>query len=120
VNYRLGNKLKYDQDTEPIVNNGYSVETGKLYAYKREDDILSVLDTGQGTLYYLKSDRVDVDTGLDLVQNTGTDTTLDLRWYDWVIRYAAFRACADKGSDEWLAKAQVFKQQVNNTLPSKD
>lgn len=113
-------RLDLEADVDAYLTNAYTIEGGKVFAYTRTDGVMTISDTGAGTLYYLKSDRVDEDTGLDLVQNTGTDTTLDLRWYDWVIRYAAFRACADKGSDEWLSKANVFKQQVNNTLPSKD
>jgi hypothetical protein len=117
--HKFMSRLDLEADVDAYLTNAYTLEAGKVFAYTRTDGTMAVSDTGQGTLYYLKAERVDDSTGLDLVQNTGTDITLDLRWMDWVIRYAAMRACMDKGSDEALAKAQVFKQQIN-TLPSKD
>ena len=114
------NRLDLEADVDAYLTNAYTVESGSVFAYSRSNGVMTLNDSGQGTLYYLKADRVDSSTGIDLVQNTGTDTTLDLRWMDWILRYAAKRACEDKGSDEYLAKANVFKNQVNSVLPSKD
>jgi hypothetical protein len=120
--FKLESRIKFQQDSEPIIIRGYAIDAGKLYAYVREDVgtpavyTLNLQESGTATLYYLKADRVNTSTGKDLDINSGTDTTLDMRWRNWVLRYAAQRACEDKGSEEWLVKSQIFKKSADEVL----
>lgn len=94
------------QDLDPYLDAGYAIEGFKLYAYQRAAGTLSQLTSGTGTFYYLKADRKDTTTGSDIAANTVPDTTMDFKFLDAVMYYAASRLADDKGAGEWEVKAQ--------------
>ena len=109
------NSLKQDRD--PYLDQGYALEGGKLYAYQRSAGTLTQLTSGTGTFYYIKSDRRSTSTGAPLAVNATSDTTIDQTWLIWCKEYAAWWLAMNKGAGEWVARAEVFSQQVELKLP---
>lgn len=120
--YKYVNKLDIISDVDTYLIRVYTIEGNKLYVYIRENVgtppvyQLNLQGSGTGTLYYLKADRVSSSTGKIVEPNYGTDTTLDMRWHDWVLRRAAQHGCEDKGTEVWLAKSQIFKKSAEEIL----
>lgn len=117
VPYQFGSKADFDSDKQFFINNAYSVESGKIYAYTRTAGVLTLLDAGTATFYYFKADRIVPTTGVDVDVNTAPDTTLDQQWLDPVMLYAAWRLAKDKSSAEWIDKAAQFLEQAYSKLP---
>lgn len=116
-NLRDLNDLK--QDLDPYLDAGYAIEGGKLYAFQRSAGTLSQLTSGTGTLYYIKSDRLDVSTGAVIAVNSTSDTQIDGTWHNFLIEYSAYRLAEAKASGEYLEKATIYKQSADNILPTK-
>lgn len=123
----LGFKADFDLDIDRRIERAYSIEADgsspqvySLFAYERSSGTLSLLNSGTGTLYYLKAERID-SNGADVVPNTTPDITIDRRWHDVCVLYAAGRACWDKSimdnSPEWELKGNKFKAQAMDMLP---
>ena len=113
--YRTKNDL--DADFDPYLDYGFAIDGGKIYVYKRTTGTLTILSSGSAALFYLKSDGIDPSTGSDLAPNTTPDITLNVRWYEPCLLYAAWRLCADKGDASWLDMAKDFKAQAESFLP---
>lgn len=109
-------KSQLDADLDPYLDNGYAIDGGKIYVYQRVAGTLTLLNTGTATLHYLKADRIDPTTGAEVAVNTTPDITLNSRWHEACIFYAAYRLCADKGVAEWADKAKVFHEQALSYL----
>lgn len=93
------------QDLDPFLDAGYAIEGGFIYPYKRTSGTLALVTTGTGLLYYLKADRKVVSTGADVAVNTAPDTTMDYKFLNAAMYYAASRLASEKGSAEWEIKA---------------
>lgn len=117
TSFQFGTKAGFDTDNQFFINNGYSIEGGKIYAYSRVGGVLTLLGSGTGTLYYFKADRVNVTSGADYGVNTAPDTTVDQQWLDACMLYAAWRLAKDQGAAEWVLKAQQFLEQAVSKLP---
>lgn len=101
-------KYQFDSDTNPYIDNGFTVENGLIYAYQRTAGVMTILNTGAGTLYYLKADRKSITTGADVAVNTAPDTTLDYAFMDSALWYTAHLLAHAKGAAEWTVKADKF------------
>jgi len=117
TSYMFGSKAGFDSDNQFFINNGYAIEGGKIYVYGRSGGVLSLLNSGTGTLYYFKADRVNVTSGADYGVNTAPDTIVDQQWLDACMLYAAWRLAKDQGAAEWVLKAQQFLEQAVSKLP---
>jgi len=119
--FQLSKRASLDDDFMQFVNNFYTVELGKIYGYQRTSGTLAVLPSGSGTLYYLKSDRIIVATGVEVAVNTLPDTTLDLWALDACIYYAAARAAFDKSvidnDPAWADKGNRFLVAATAMIP---
>lgn len=105
------------QDLDPYLDAGYAIEGGKIYAFQRSAGVLSQLTSGTGTLYYIKSDRLDTSTGSALAVNSTSDTSIDATWHNFLIEYSAYRLAEAKSSGEWQEKAVVYKASADLILP---
>lgn len=118
--FYLSKRASLDDDFMPWITNFYTLEAGKLYAYQRTAGTLSALNGGTGTLYYIKAERLD-SNGADVASNTTPDITLDRRWHDACVLYAASRAALDKGiidnDPAWQDKANRFFVAAQEKLP---
>ena len=118
--FYLSKRASLDDDFMPWITNFYVVEAGKIYAYTRTSGTLAALGSGTGTFYYIKADRVDTN-GADVASNTTPDITLNRRWYDACVLYAASRAAFDKSvidnDPAWSDKANRFYVGAMEKLP---
>lgn len=118
--FMLSKRASLDDDFMPWITNFYVLEGLKLYAYQRTAGTLAVLASGTGTFYYIKADRLDTN-GVDVAANTTPDTTLDRRWHDACVLYAASRAALDKSiidnDPAWQDKANRYYVAAMEKLP---
>lgn len=106
--YHQGIKSHFDSDIEPLLDYGFAIEGNKVYAYERSAGVLSAINSGTATLYYIKHDRMNTSSGVTVVVNTAPDTTIDSQFHEFLISYAAARLAQDKGAGEWAVKAQAL------------
>lgn len=115
--YKYGLKNEWDADDQFFLNNTYAIEGNKIYAYERSAGTLTLLNSGTGTFYYVKHDRMDTSTGTTVVVNTTPDTTINAQWHEFLIAYAAARLAQDKGAGEWTEKVQTLMSQAMALIP---
>lgn len=118
--FNLTKRVSLDDDFMPSLTNFFVIEGGKIYAYVRAAGVLAALNSGSGTFFYMKADRID-SNGADVAVNTAPDTTVD-RWaLDACVLYAAGRACLDKSiidsAPEWMEKGNRFMAAAMEKLP---
>ena len=105
------------QDLDPYLDAGYTIENALIYAYQRTAGTLTILSSGTGTLYYIKSDRKSTTTAADVAVNTSPDTTIDVTWHNFLIDYGAYWLCLNKASGEFIEKAPIYLAQADARLP---
>lgn len=117
--YSLHIKSELDADFDRFLDNGFAIDGNKLYVYQRNSGtgLLPIVAGLNVTLHYLKADRLDATTGSDVAVNTAPDTTLNSRWHELALLFAAWRLCVDKGAAEWIEKGQVFRDRMEAYLP---
>lgn len=114
-------KIELDTDTRPEYNREYTIYNNKLFAYERQNGILTALDSGDYILQYIFAERINETNGTLAEPNTAAnnvDITLNRIWHKACVYYAASLAAFDKGTTEWTQKGQLFLQRASSFLPS--
>jgi hypothetical protein len=98
-------KILLDNDQNRNLAEAYTILGGKIYGYYN----YSQLATGNGVLYYMKSD-VRASNGDTL------DVSIDSLWYDTLVDLAASFAHEDRGNGEQASMNQARTKMVLNIL----
>ena len=109
---------KIETDLKVQAVRVFTVLGGNILASQRTNGAMANSGSLGFKMYYMKADRVDATSGAFVAVKTAPDTVLSPRWLNACVHYAAYLACIDKGTTEWLDKAKVFQQSAFADLPS--
>jgi hypothetical protein len=98
-------KILLDNDQNRNFAEAFTILGGKIYGYYN----YSQLATGNGVLYYMKSD-------VRVASTDATDISIDSLWYDTVVDLAASFAHEDQGNGEQASMNQARTKMVLNIL----
>jgi hypothetical protein len=98
-------KILLDNDQNRNLAEAYTILGGKIYGYYNYNQ----LATGNGVLYYMKSDVRTASTDVD-------DISIDSLWYDTMVDLAASFAHEDRGNGEQATMNQARTKMVLNIL----
>lgn len=112
-------KNSIDQEVDPFKDNVYTVVGKTVTLYRRVSGVYTAWNSGDAIVRYIKSERIDSSTGAVGTANTlvnGGDITIDLKWHQPCVLYAAYFACMEHGGEDRINMGQRFLSELKQMV----